>query len=89
MWWHHYNPWGWGAGSVIFMFILWIIIIICIVALVRWAVYGGGYRRHMRDGWWYDKDKGEDSALTILKERYAKGEISKEEFEARKKDLMS
>lgn len=30
-----------------------------------------------------------DSAMDTLRDRYAKGEINKEEFETKKKDLMS
>jgi putative membrane protein len=32
--------------------------------------------------------RGEDEALRILKERYARGEITKEEYEQRRKDLL-
>ena len=71
-----YGSWfGWGGAIIGFIF--WVLVIILIVAIVRWALKGG---RHMR---W----EGKDSAIEILKERYAKGEIKKEEFEEKMKDL--
>jgi putative membrane protein len=55
------------------------LVIWAIVALVRWGMWSshGGKSR------WHE----EDSAIQILKERYAKGEIKKEEFEEKMKDL--
>ncbi len=72
-----YGPeWGYmGTGGWIFMTLFWIVIILGIIALIRWAARG---ERHFREG---------KSALDILKERYAKGEINHKEFEERKKDL--
>lgn len=35
------------------------------------------------------KSKTEDSPFEILKKRYAKGEITKQEFEEKKKDIES
>ena len=75
---------GWGAGNMMgwfgggFMMILfWAAVIIFIVWLVR-EVSGRN-----------NEKPNSNSALEILKERYAKGEINKEEFEAKKKDIIS
>jgi putative membrane protein len=60
----------------IFMIIFWGLVIWGIVALVR-------SQSEPRS---FDSSKS-DSALDVLKRRYARSEISKEEFEEKKKDL--
>jgi putative membrane protein len=67
-------PWGW-IGPIL-MVLFWIAVAIGIAFLVRYLVRSG--RRPAE----------EDSALEILRRRYAKGEISKEEFEEKRKDLQ-
>jgi len=79
MWGFGNNPMGWGFGllGLIFMLLFWVLIIAGIVALVRWLGMSQSHGTH----------KNEKTPLEILKERYAKGELNKEEFEAKKKDL--
>ena len=67
--------WGW-----IFMIIFWGLIIVGLIFLIRWLA-GLSRSRALYD-------KTHDSALEILKQRYAKGEINKDEFEEKKRDLM-
>ena len=70
---------GWmpmmGFG-MLFMALFWVALIVGVVLVVKWLMGQGGASR-------------EDSALDILKKRYARGEINKQEFEERKRDLQA
>jgi len=66
--------WSWGFGMVLMMALFWGAIIVACVMGVGWL------RRQ-------DKTSRGDSAMTILRERFARGEIEKDEFETKKREL--
>ncbi len=69
---------GWGMGfgfGAIAVIIFWVLLILGIVYLIK-MVAGSS-----------KKEGKQETAIDILKMRYAKGEISKEEFEKIKDDL--
>lgn len=67
--------WGaWGLGMMVMMVVFWGVVIIGVVLAIRWLA-GQGERSRS------------DRALAILRERYARGEINKDEFDAKKRDL--
>jgi putative membrane protein len=74
--------WGHGVGlggalfGGIFMLIFWVLIIWLVISLVR---HSGHFVKGCHGGNCGQPDK--DSAMEMLRERFAKGEISKEEFE--------
>ena len=82
MMWSSFGNAGWGFGfGWIFMLLFWGLIIWGIIALLRGVSgHGCGGHNHGEHG-------RSSNALDILKERYAKGEIDKNEFEEKKKDL--
>ena len=72
-----WGVWGvWGIGMMLMMLSFWGVVIVGIVLGIRWLASQGTAPRST------------DPALDILRQRYARGEINKEEFEAKKRDLM-
>ena len=73
--WGHMMGYGYGGGF------MWLIVLVLVGVVIYFLLQAS-------------KSKGSDvsnieTPLDILKKRYAKGEIDKEEFECKKKDLKS
>ena len=75
--------WGWGHPmgwfSMVMMGLFWVALIVGVILLVRWLLLSKGGRGR--------EPSREESPLEILKKRYARGEIDKQEFEEKKRDL--
>lgn len=86
---YNYGLGGMFGFGGIFMIIFWGLIIWGIIALVRGNSHGS-HCGHGEQGGYNDHDrKNEDKSMAILNERYAKGEISKQEYEGKKKDILN
>jgi putative membrane protein len=71
-----WGMWGlWGIGMMLMMLVFWGVVIVGMVLAIRWVVSQGR------------ESHPADAALDILRQRYARGEIGKDEFEAKRKDL--
>ena len=78
MWPYGYDAgWGWMIGGWIMMLVFWALIIIGIVALVRF----------LNDRGAASGPKVQETPLDILRRRYAKGELTKEQFDEMKRDV--
>ncbi len=65
--------WGWIGLGMVHMLVFWVLVILGIVALTRWLAGRGS--------------DGSARAIDILKARYARGEITKEQFEQIRRDI--
>lgn len=78
----HWGMMGWGNGGFWPLgMIIWLIIIVAIIAFVSWAVSG----RFLRSR---DEGGGVSSALDVLEQRYARGEIGRDEYLQKKNDIL-
>lgn len=68
-----YGWYGPGIGWM-FMMLVWVLVIVGVVALIKWLS-------------WSPTQRGE-TPLAILKARYARGEVSKEEYERMRHELQ-
>jgi putative membrane protein len=76
-WGMHPMMFMWGAGGLVMMLMMlvfWGLVIAGVILGLRWLARQG-------------HGEGRDEALEILRQRYARGEIDKQEFETRKRDL--
>lgn len=76
-WGGHMTGGWWGMG--LYMGVFWLLLVGICVAVILAVVRG----RNPGPG----NDARGNSALRILEERYARGEISKQEFEDKRRDL--
>ena len=83
------NYWSYGPHypvlGGIFIILWWVLVVWLIFSLIRF-LFGGRRHRHWRD---MDQtpENDTDEALKILKSRYARGEITKKDFDSMKKDI--
>lgn len=76
--WGPHMMWGGGYWGGSFMIIFWILVIVAIFLGIRWAVRSGGSA---------SAPDRKETALDVLKRRYASGEIDRDQFMSMKKDL--
>lgn len=82
---------GYGYGGNMMYgyggWIMWLIILVLAGLAIYFLVM---QTRHMHSSQWRSPQEGHsgETALDILKKRFARGEITKEEFENMKKDLQ-
>lgn len=85
-----YGPWpgmmgyGWAGMGWMMLFggFLWILAIVLVVAALIWFVRSPPHLHHplgRAPGW---------SALDLLEERYARGEIQRDEYLQKKRDIL-
>ncbi len=83
-----YPYYGWGIGRLFFGLFLFFAFF-WVLKLIFWGGWGWRYRRGYGGGYWggHGYWRNRDTSYYILRERYAKGEITKEQYDQMMRDL--
>lgn len=77
---------GWGVFGGVVEVLFWVLLVVIVIKIIRGSLYGG--RHGNCGGCGMDNRTNGNVGLEILNKRYASGEISKEEYEQKKKDIL-
>jgi len=78
--WGMMNGWGYGYGPA--HMVVWVVIIVAVVLFCGWMMRSmgmGGMQRHM--------PMRRSAGIDVLEERYARGDINRDEYLQKKKDI--
>lgn len=79
----HWNMMGWGDGGFWpFGMVIWLAVLVTIIALISWAVRAFSSSPKER----FSRSM---SAPNVLEERYARGEIDRDEYLQKKTDISA
>jgi putative membrane protein len=81
---HWMNGGGWFMGG---MWVFWIFLLVVLVLVVRWAATG--FRQGDSGVTRGDGSRAVETPEDVLKKRYARGEISREEFQSKLRDVRA
>lgn len=77
--------WGYGWMNWIMMLVFWGLVIVGGFQLIRWLARGGAGNSAGR----HPPGSVDNRALDILNERYARGELDREQYEQMKRDISA
>jgi putative membrane protein len=72
-----------GVGGILGLILCFLFFVVIIAAIITFIVLAAKRSKYAADYW----HKMGDKSLAILKEKYAKGEITKDQYESMKKDI--
>ncbi len=73
--------WGWGLAMAMTMLLFWVLVIVAVASFVRWVADSG------RGAMTVPRTPGAESSLEILNARYARGEITREQYLQMRQDV--